>query len=75
MGKLVSNNGTVVQALLYEEKPKSDGKEYAVKIAFVVSTLRKRGDLKIVRKQIELSSTAKLSRYGQSLLDSCFKNW
>lgn len=51
----------------------ADGIEH--KAAFVFSKGRKLHDLTKVLEQEEKSKKAKLSMYGQSLFDSCFKNW
>ena len=43
--------------------------------AFVFSRGRKHADLLTVLDQEEKSKKARLSKYGQSLYDSCFRNW
>lgn len=42
---------------------------------FVFSRGRKHADLLAVMDQEEKSKKARLSKYGQSLYDSCFRNW
>ncbi len=51
----------------------SDGMKYNV--GFVVSRDRKHGHLTAVINQREASNNSKLSKYAQSLFNSCFKNW
>lgn len=51
----------------------TDGLEH--KAAFVFSRGRKHADLLTVLDQEEKSKKARLSKYGQSLYDSCFRNW
>lgn len=45
------------------------------KAAFVFSRGRKHADLLLVLDQEEKAKKARLSKYGQSLFDSCFRNW
>lgn len=51
----------------------TDGLEH--KAGFVFSRGRKHSDLLKVLEQEEDSKKARLSKYGQSLFDSCFKHW
>ncbi|QNK89068.1 hypothetical protein H7992_04910 [Sporosarcina sp. resist] len=44
-------------------------------MGMVVSKERKSGHLSAVLKQGAASKRARLSPYGQSLFDSCFKKW
>lgn len=50
-----------------------DGLEH--KVGFVFSRGRKHADLLAVLQQEKESGKARLSGYGQSLFDSCFRNW
>lgn len=65
-----SKKGTLVSLMTMSF---SDGMVHEV--GFVVSKLRKRGDLTTVVQQTAAIKKSSLSRYGQSLFDACFKGW
>lgn len=65
-----SSKGTLVSLITLST---TDGMDYNV--GFVVSKYRKHGHLTSVVNQRDTSKNASLSRYGQSLFNSCFKNW
>ncbi|BAQ11332.1 hypothetical protein OXB_2861 [Bacillus sp. OxB-1] len=44
-------------------------------VGFVVSRTRPFRDVEQITEHEEVCKKARLSRYGQSLFDSCFKNW
>lgn len=50
---------------------------YQIRIPMVVSRYRKAGDYQLVCTQTyrQVKGQMKLSKYGQSLLESCFKKW
>lgn len=65
-----SSKGTLVSLTTLKT---ADGMDYNV--GFVVSKYRKYGHLTSVVNQRDSSKNARLSKYGQSLFNSCFKNW
>ncbi len=65
-----SQKGTLV-SLLTMQFP--DGIVH--KVGFVVSKRRKYGDLTTVVQQTAAAKHSRLSKYGQSLFDACFKGW
>lgn len=62
--------GRVVRTLCFKRE---DGVDH--KVFFVVSKYRRKGDYEKVMAQEAMAAHAKLSSYGQSLFDSCFKGW